>query len=114
MMPIDRKSASAVEPRNLYSVSAQAAIAPNSSTKNHADERDDQRIHEIGPDMRGAEHLGVADQREGRRVRRGERRAEDGLARLERVHHHEQDRPERERAVGDEDDVDAERSARAD
>ncbi len=32
MMPIERKSASAVEPRNLYSVSAQAAIAPNSST----------------------------------------------------------------------------------
>ncbi len=32
MMPIDRKSASAVEPRNRYSVSAQAAIAPNSST----------------------------------------------------------------------------------
>ena len=34
MMPIDRKSASAVEPRNLYSVSAQAAIAPNRRTRN--------------------------------------------------------------------------------
>ena len=33
MMPIDRNSASAVEPRNLYSVSAQAAIAPNRSTR---------------------------------------------------------------------------------
>ena len=33
MMPIERKSASAVEPRNLYSVSAQAAIAPNNSTR---------------------------------------------------------------------------------
>ena len=32
MMPIDRNRASAVEPRNLYSVSAHAAIAPNSST----------------------------------------------------------------------------------
>ena len=32
MIPIERNSATAVEPRNLYSVSAQAAIAPNSST----------------------------------------------------------------------------------
>ncbi len=32
MMPIARNSASAVEPRNLYSVSAQAAIAPNNRT----------------------------------------------------------------------------------
>ena len=32
MMPIDRNSASAVEPRKRYSVSAQAAMAPNSST----------------------------------------------------------------------------------
>jgi len=32
MMPIDRNRASAVEPRKRYSVSAQAAIAPNRST----------------------------------------------------------------------------------
>ena len=32
MMPIDRNSASAVEPRKRYSLNAQAAIAPNSST----------------------------------------------------------------------------------
>jgi hypothetical protein len=32
MMPIDRKSASTVEPRKRYSVSAQAAIAPSNST----------------------------------------------------------------------------------
>ena len=34
MTPIARNNASGVEPRNWYSVSAQAAIAPNSSTKN--------------------------------------------------------------------------------
>ncbi len=59
--------------------------------------------------MRGVEDLGVADQRKGLGVRRRERRAEDGVARLERVHHHEQDRPDREQAVGDQDEVDAER-----
>ena len=37
-----------------------------------------------------------------------ERRAENRVAGFERIHHHQEDRPERERAIGDQNGVDPE------
>ena len=69
--------ASAVFQRNLYSVSAQAAMAPNSSVKKIVPTVTDDGIHVVGGNRTVAEHLAVADEVKVPRHGRLQRRVED-------------------------------------
>ena len=87
--------------------------AGHRAEQQHEEQRhhgDDETVLEIADEIALTEHGRVADQVEGRRRRQGQRRAEDGGARLERIHHHQDDREQRDDRVGDQDRMCADRA----